>query len=157
PGNPFFGPAVVNRYWKHFFGRGLVEPEDDLRISNPPANPELLDVLAADFVARGYDLKHLVRTIATSRAYDRSSLPNQWNARDRQTAARSAARRLPAEVLLDAIGTVTSTPETFNGVPRSLRAVQLPDEGFVSYFLQVFGRPQRESVCECERTAEANL
>ena len=79
PDNPFFARALVNRYWKHFFGRGLVEPEDDMRVSNPPSNPELLDALADDFVEHGYDLKHLVRTIATSRAYDRSSLPNAWN------------------------------------------------------------------------------
>jgi hypothetical protein len=155
--NPYFARAVVNRYWKHFLGRGLVEPEDDLRISNPPTHPELLDALTADFVAHGYDLKRLVRTIATSRAYDRSSLPRGGNARDRQSFARFLPRRIPAEVLLDAVGTVTGTRESFPGVPRSTRAVQLPDEGFASYFLDIFGRPRRESVCECERSAEANL
>ncbi|HEV3163505.1 MAG TPA: DUF1553 domain-containing protein [Isosphaeraceae bacterium] len=155
--NPFFGKALVNRYWKHFFGRGLVEPEDDMRVSNPPTNPELLDALAADFVANGYDLKRLVRMIATSRAYDRSSLPNEYNATDRQNFARYYPRRLPAEVLLDAIDTVTGATERFNGLPKGFRAAQLPDEGFPSYFLEVFGRPLRESVCECERSAEANL
>lgn len=157
PENPFFARALVNRYWKHFFGRGLVEPEDDMRVSNPPSNPELLDALAEDFIKSGYDLKHLVRLIATSRAYDRSSLPNESNAVDRQNFARYYPRRLPAEVLLDAINTVTDMPERFNGLPKGFRAVQLPDEGFGSYFLDVFGRPKRESVCECERSAEANL
>jgi hypothetical protein len=157
PDNPFFARALVNRYWKHFFGRGLVEPEDDLRISNPPSNLELLDALSADFIAHGFDLKHLVRTIATSRVYERSSLPTPTNRDDRQNFARYYPRRLPAEVLLDAIGTVTGRPESFNGLPKSFRATQLPDEGFLSPFLTAFGRPKRESVCECERSPEANL
>jgi len=157
--NPFFARAVVNRYWKHFLGRGLVEPEDDMRVSNPPTNPALLDALADDFVRHGYDLKNLVRTIATSRAYDRSSLPNEWNGNDRQNFARFYPRRLPAEVLLDALGTATGSVETFNGLPKSFHAIQLPDEGFDSNapFVEVFGRPKRESVCECERISEANL
>lgn len=159
PDNPYFARAAVNRYWKHFFGRGLVEPEDDLRVSNPPTHPELLDALAADFVAHGFDLKRLVLTLATSRAYERSSEPNAWNALDRQAFSRFTPRRLPAEVLLDAIDTVTGTAEAFAGLPRGLRAVQLPDEGFDSpgRFLDAFGRPKRESVCECERSAEASL
>ncbi len=147
----------MNRYWKHFFGRGLVEPEDDMRVSNPPANPELLDALAADFVKSGYDLKHLVRTIATSQTYARSSLPKPANARDRQNFARFYARRLPAEVMLDAIGRVTGSPSQFAGLPPQFRAVQLPDESYNSGFLEVFGRPKGESVCECERSSEANL
>jgi hypothetical protein len=159
PDNPYFAKALVNRYWKHFLGRGLVEPEDDMRVSNPPSNPELLEALADDFVKHGYRLKHLVQTIATSRAYDRSSLPNEWNANDRQNFARFYPRRLPAEVLLDAVSVATGSPEAFNGLPRSFRATQLPDEGFDSgaQFLEVFGRPKRESVCECERISEANL
>jgi hypothetical protein len=157
PNNPFFAKALVNRYWKHFFGRGLVEPEDDMRVSNPPTNPELLDALAEDFIKSGYDLKHLVRTIATSRTYDRSSLPNEYNATDRQNFARYYARRMPAEVLLDAIDFVTGSEERFNGLPKGFRATQLPDDGFNSEFLDSFGRPKRESVCECERTAEASL
>ena len=157
PDNPYFARALVNRYWKHFFGRGLVEPEDDLRTSNPPTHPELLDALAEDFIGHGFDLKHLVRTIASSRAYDRSSLPVASEPDDRQHYARFAPRRLPAEVLLDAIGTVTGVREPFAGLPRSFRATQLPDDGFASAFLEVFGRPRRESVCECERRTEANL
>ena len=155
--NPFFARALVNRYWKHFLGRGLVEPEDDMRVSNPPSNPELLDALADDFIKGGYDLKRLVRTIATSRAYDRSSQPNPSNEADRRNFARFYARRLPAEVLLDAVGVVTGSPEKFNALPASFHATQLPDDGFASYFLDVFGRPKRESVCECERSTEANL
>ena len=159
PENAYFSKALVNRTWKHFFGRGLVEPEDDYRISNPPTHPELLQALADDFVGHGFDLKHLVQTIATSRAYDRSSLPSgavpaQSSA---QQFARFAPRRLPAEVLLDAIGAVTGAPPEFAGLPRSMRATQLPDEGVASRFLDVFGRPRRESVCECERRFEATL
>lgn len=155
--NPFFARAIVNRYWKHLFGRGLVEPEDDMRASNPPSNPELLDFLAADFVRHGYDLKRLLRDMATSRAYDRSSLPRSGNERDRQNFARYYPRRLPAEVLLDAIDTVTGSPEVFEGLPRNTRATQLPDDGFASALLETFGRPKRESVCECERSTEPSL
>ena len=157
PDNPYFAKAVANRYWKHFFGRGLVEPEDDMRVTNPPTNPELLDTLARELVTSGYDLKHLIQLIATSQAYGRSSLPNEWNAGDRQNHARFYPRRLPAEVLLDAIDQVTGARESYAGMPADFRAVQLPDEGFGSYFLEVFGRPKRESVCECERTSEPSL
>ncbi len=159
PENPFFAKALVNRYWKHFLGRGLVEPEDDMRVSNPPANPDLLDALANDFVKHGYDLKRLVRLIATSRAYDRSSLPNEWNLSDRQNFARFYPRRLPAEVLLDALCAATGVGESYNGLPKSFRATQLPDEAIdaAGQFLEVFGRPKRESVCECERSTEATL
>jgi hypothetical protein len=155
--NPFFAKALVNRYWKHFFGRGLVEPEDDMRVSNPPTNPELLDALAADFIHSGYDLKHLVRIIATSRAFDRSSEPSTDNENDHQNFARYYPTRMSAEVLLDAINSVTGSSDAFNNLPKGTKAVDLPDEGFGSYFLDVFGRPKRESVCECERSAEANL
>ncbi len=157
PDNPFFARAVVNRYWKHFLGRGPVEPEDDMRATNPPSNPELLDALADDFVRTGYDLRRLVRTIATSRAYGRSSRADGSNRDDRRNFARFYPRRLPAEVLLDAIDTVAGAREEFAGLPPGSRAAQLPDDGFASYFLDVFGRPRRESVCECERPAEANL
>ena len=157
PENPFFARAVVNRYWKHFLGRGLVEPEDDLRTSNPATNPELLETLADDFVASGYDLKALARRIATSRAYGRSSLPNPGNSDDRSDYARFYARRLPAEPLLDAIARVTGRPLDLAGLPAGFRAVQLPDEAGGSEFLEAFGSPKRTSVCECERVSEANL
>ena len=157
PDNPFFARAVVNRYWKHFLGRGMVELEDDFRVSNPPTNPELLDALATEFVHHGYDLKWLVREIATSRVYDRSSVPNAWNEGDRRNFARFSPRRLPAEVMLDAINLVIGSRESFPGLPERFSAVQLPDDGFDSEFLDVFGRPRRESACECERSSEANL
>ena len=116
-----------------------------------------MDALAADFIKSGYDLKRLVRLLATSRAYDRSSLPTGPNAKDRQSYARYYPRRLSAEVLLDALNEVIGTTEKFASLPKGFRAAQLPDEGFGSYFLDVFGRPKRESVCECERISEANL
>jgi hypothetical protein len=128
-----------------------------MRVSNPPSNPELLDALADSFVRSGYDLKALVRLIATSKTYDRSSLPNATNERDRRNFARFYAKRLPAEVLLDALNLVAGVREPFDGLPTSFRAAQLPDDGFDSEFLTIFGRPKRESVCECERSSEANL
>jgi hypothetical protein len=157
PKNPFFAKALVNRYWKHFFGRGLVDPEDDMRVTNPASNPQLLDALAQDFVDHGFDLKHLVRTICSSQAYQLSAEPNQWNRDDKQNFSRYYPRRLNAEVLLDAIDQVTGTQSKFGGAPLGTRAVQLPDNGFNSYFLTVFGRPEASSACECERSSEANL
>jgi hypothetical protein len=156
--NPYFARAVVNRYWAHFFGRGLVDPPDDMRLTNPPSNPELLNALAADFVQHGYRLKHLIKTICGSRTYQLESAPNEFNKSDKQTFARHYPRRLNAEVLFDAVCTVTNTPAAFVGLPHDRhaprRAIMLPDESYVSYFLDVFGRPQRSSACECER---ANL
>ncbi|MFL2870010.1 MAG: DUF1549 and DUF1553 domain-containing protein [Pirellulaceae bacterium] len=157
PNNPFFAKALVNRYWKHFFGRGLVDPEDDMRVTNPASNPKLLDALAGDFVKSGYDLKALVKTITSSSVYQLSSEPNQWNADDKQNFSRYYPKRLNAEVLLDSIDQVTGTTTSFSGVPAGTRAVQLPDNGFSSYFLTVFGRPESSSACECERSSEANL
>ena len=157
PDNPFFARALVNRYWKHFFGRGLVEPEDDMRVTNPPTHPELLDALARDFVSHGFDLKHLVRTICNSRTYQLSAEPHADNRDDKQNFSRYYPKRLNAEVLLDAINQVTGTETDFGLVPVGTRAVQLPDTGFDSYFLTVFGRPESASACECERTSDANL
>jgi hypothetical protein len=157
PDNPFFAKALVNRYWKHFFGRGLVDPEDDMRVTNPASNPQLLDALAEHFVSSGYDLKDLVRTICVSKVYSLSSEPNQFNTSDKQNFSRYYPRRLHAEVLLDAIDTVTSSKSRFAGVPAFTRAVQLPDNAFDSYFLTVFGRPEAVSACECERSSNVNL
>ena len=157
PDNPFFAKAVVNRYWKHFFGRGLVDPEDDMRVTNPASNPELLEALAKDFVDHDFDLKHLVRTICTSTTYQLSAEPNEFNKNDKQNYSRFYPRRLDAEVLLDAIDQVTAVPTEFSGVPAGTRAVQLPDNGFNSYFLTVFGRPEASSACECERSSDASL
>jgi hypothetical protein len=159
PDNPFFARALVNRYWKHFFTRGLIEPEDDIRDTNPPTNPELLAALEAHFIAGGFDLKDLVRVITTSKAYQLSALPNEYNLVDRQNYSRFYPRRLPAEVLLDAIDDVTGAKTTFANLPPGTRAVALPDNSYnrASAFLQVFGRPDSASVCECERDQSSNL
>ncbi len=157
PENPYFSRALVNRYWKHFFGKGIVDPEDDLRVTNPPSNEELLNGLAAQFTQSGYDLKELVRTICKSSTYQLSSVPSEHNAGDQQNFSRFYPRRLSAEVLYDSVNAVTEVPSSFNGIPRGTAAIQLPDNGFDNYFLQVFGKPEAESACECERSAEANL
>lgn len=159
PENPWFAKSLVNRYWKHFFGRGLVDPEDDMRETNPPTHPELLDALAEHFVSSGFDLKELVRTIALSSTYQLSAEPNEHNARDRHHFSRFQPRRLPAEVLFDSIHAVAGSEVRFDGLPTGTRAVDLPDNSFnaSSYFLTVFGRPEGSSACECERTQEASL
>ncbi|WZO97359.1 DUF1553 domain-containing protein [Isosphaeraceae bacterium EP7] len=157
PDNPFFARALVNRYWSHFFGRGIVEPMDDLRLTNPPSNPELLDALSSRFKESGYDLKALVRLICTSRTYALSSIPNEFNAKDKQSFARHYPRRMTAEVLLDAISELTGVATPFGGMPAGTRAVELPDESIASTFLDVFGRPKRDTSCECERVTDASL
>jgi hypothetical protein len=159
PDNPFFARMVVNRYWKHFMGRGLVEPEDDMRVTNPPTHPQLLDRLAQEFVKSGYDLKQLCRTITRSRTYQLTSLPNDFNVRDKQNYSRYYPKRLNAEVLLDAIDELTGHKTPFKEQPSHANAVQLPDDSFngQSFFLEVFGRPEMDSACECERSSEANL
>lgn len=157
PANPYFARALANRYWKHFFGRGLVDPEDDMRATNPASNPELLAALAKQFSADKYDTKKLIRLVCTSSVYRLSSTPNDHNADDKQHFARFYPRRLNAEVLLDGIDTVTLAKTPFRGVPAGTRAVQLPDNQSDSYFLSVFGRPDGASACECERNSDANL
>lgn len=159
PGNPFFARALVNRYWKHFFNRGLVEPEDDMRETNPATNPELLDALAGEFIRSGYDLKQLVRTLTRSTVYQLSAEPNEYNAKDRHHFARYYPRRLNAEVLYDAVDAMLGAKPRFDGVPPGTRAVALPDNSFnaSSYFLTVFGRPESSSACECERSSDASL
>lgn len=157
PNNPFFARALTNRYWKHFFGRGIVDPEDDLRVTNPPSNPELLDALAKNFIDTKFDLKNLVRTICRSQAYQLSSEPNEFNAGDKRNFSSFYPRRMNAEPLYDAINQVAATNVNFAGMPVGTRAMQLPDSGFNDYFLLVFGKPQAESACECERSSEANL
>jgi hypothetical protein len=161
PKNPFFARAVANRYWAHFFSRGIVDPIDDMRVTNPPSNPELLDALAKVFVDNKFSLKTLVKTIAKSRTYQLSAIPNEFNKHDKQAYARYYPKRMSAEVLLDAVCQVTDSPTQFGGLPQDRfapkRAIMLPDESFNSYFLDVFGRPQRISACECERVSDANL
>ena len=157
PENPYFSKAIVNRIWAHVMGVGLVESVDDMRVTNPPSNPPLLEALAKDFVAHKFDLKHLQRTIMNSRAYGLSSTPTSDNAADRQNYARYLPKRLPAEALLDAVDVVTGTQEKHPGFPLGTRAIELPDESVASYFLDVFGRSKRESPCECERVTAPNL
>ena len=157
--NAFFAHTLVNRYWKHFFNRGLVEPEDDMRETNPPVNPELLSALAADFVKSGYDLKQLIRTITNSTTYQLSAVPNTYNAKDRQNFSRYYPKRLNAEVLYDSVNTLLDVQTSFAGQAPGTRAVALPDNSYnqTTYFLSVFGRPDSSSACECERTQEASL
>ncbi len=159
PNNPFFAKSLVNRYWKHFFQRGLIEPEDDIRDSNPPTNPELLAALEKHFIASGFDLKELIRTIVRSQAYQLSATPNQHNLADRQNYSRYYPRRLQAEVLLDAVDQLTGSQTDFANLPAGSRAVALPDNSYnrSSPFLRVFGRPEGESVCECERVQSSSL
>ncbi len=157
PQNPFFAKSLVNRYWKHFFNRGIVEPEDDMRETNPPSNPELLDGLAKHFIESGFDLKELVRTICRSKTYQLSSLPNEYNANDKQNFSRYYPRRLSAEALYDGFHKVTMTSENFGGMPAGTRALQLVDSSNGPYFLKVFGMPQGDTACECERSQDANL
>ncbi len=159
PQNPWFARALVNRYWKHFFRRGLIEPEDDIRDSNPPSNPELLTALGQEFVRSGFDLQQLVRLITTSSLYQLSSVPLPDNARDQQNYSHYYPRRLQAEVLLDSIDDVAGSSTSFPNLPAGTRAIALPDNSFNrnSPFLKVFGRPENESVCECERVSSSSL
>jgi len=149
--NPFFAKTMANRMWAHFLGRGIVHPIDDARSTNPPSNPELLDALAQDFAHSGFDVKHLIRAITLSHAYELDSAPHVGNKGDSQSFSRFYPRRLSAEVLLDAISQVLEVPTNFNGVPAGTRAIDLPDENIAAHFLDVFGRPARMSACECER------
>jgi hypothetical protein len=171
PDNPYFAKALVNRVWRNFLGRGLVEAEDDLRQTNPPTNQELFDALAKDFVAHQYDVKHLVRTIMNSATYQRSSQPLPGNAADDRFYSHYLIRRLPAEVVLDAYSQVTGVPTPFTQVlvgtsggtagtnlyPAGTRALQLPDSQLISQFLDSFGRPQREQTCSCERQQDSSV
>ncbi len=152
-----FSGAMVNRLWKHFFNVGLVEPVDDLRASNPPSNSELWALLNREFTGHGFDLKHVMRLILNSRAYQLSSETLASNETDAKFYSHYAARRLPAEVLLDAIASSTGAPTEFKGYPLGLRAVQLPDSGVSSYFLTLFGRSDRVTACACERKGEVTL
>jgi hypothetical protein len=157
PDNPWFAQNMANRIWSHFLGRGLVEPVDDVRASNPPSNPELLTLLARILTEAKFDQKALIRAIVASQTYQRSATPNATNEGDELNFSRALFRRLPAEVLLDAICDVTGVPEKFPGVPLGQRAVQLWDSEQQSYFLKLFGRPMRTTACVCERSASAGI
>ncbi len=156
-GSEQFSGAMVNRLWKHFFGAGLVEPVDDLRASNPPSNGELWSVLNAEFRRANFDLRHVMRLLLTSRAYALSSDTLPGNATETRFYSHFYARRLPAEVLTDAISNATGVPTKFDGYPLGLRAIQLPDPQVGSYFLTLFGRSDRVTACACERKGEVTL
>src|SRR5581483_9380017 len=155
PDNPFFAKATVNRVWKQFLGRGIVHPVDDFRATNPPINAPLLDALAKDFVAHGYDMKRLIRTICNSRVYQLSSTVNATNAEDTKNFSHYYIKRLGPEALLDAICIATGVEEQFNGVRPGTRAINLPDNNVGSYFLDVFGRSRRLNVQE--RSQETSM
>jgi hypothetical protein len=155
--NTFFTKSVVNRVWYHLMGKGIVDPVDDFRDSNPSANDELLDALAKDFVAKQYDVKHVIRTIMNSRTYQLSAQTNDLNRDDNKYFSHAVTKLLPAEPLLDAICTATEVPEKFAGLPAGSRAVQLVDGEVNHPFLKTFGQPARELACECERESDSNL
>lgn len=157
PQNAYFARSIANRLWGHYFGRGLVEPLDDLRATNPATNEPLLDALATHMREVKYDLRAFTRTLLTSRVYQLSSVPNASNKADEQNFSHAAERTLPAEVLLDAICQVTGVPEKYNGWPEGYRAIQVWDNRMPSYFFRIFGRPVRASVCECERSSEPSI
>jgi hypothetical protein len=157
PKNEYFAGAMVNRIWAHYMNVGLVEPIDDLRESNPPTNPELWKALVQEFVAKKYDRKHLMRVILNSRAYQLSSTTKPTNEKDQRFYSHYYARRLPSEVLHDAIYTVTGIADTFDGYPAGLRAVQIPDPGVKSKFLMIFPRSERITACACERSGDVTL
>jgi len=155
--NPFFAKVAVNRIWYHLFGRGLVEPIDDFRESNPAVNRPLLDALAADFATHGFDQRHVLRTILNSSTYQLSSSANRWNELDETFLSRSHPRRLSAEQLLDAICDVTEVPERLGGLPEGTLATTMPSPDANHPFLQSFGQPERKSACACERNQEPNF
>jgi len=157
PSNPFFARNFANRYWGWLIGRGIVEPVDDVRATNPPSHPALLDALADDFVKHGHDARHLIRTICNSRVYQLASNISAQRDQDGMFFSHRLPRRLSAEVLLDAVNQVVGGRENFEGVPVGVRAISLPDPSIRSYFLTTFGRPLRNSPCECARGGMPDL
>ena len=155
--NPFFAKNMANIVWGHFMGVGIVEPVDDVRISNPPSNPELLDELGQRFAKSGYDFKQLVRDICNSRTYQRTVQSNDSNKEDTLNFAKASIRRVRAEVLLDIISQVTDTQNKFRGLPNGASAVEIVDGRTSTFFLTTFGRASRDTVCSCEVALEPNL
>lgn len=157
--NPYFARSYVNRLWGYLLGTGIIEPLDDIRAGNPATNPELLDYLTSEFIKSGFDSRHVVRLICKSRTYQLSLSANKWNEDDKTNYSHAIARRLPAEVLYDAVTRVTGAVSKIPGVPPGTRAAELPDSGveLPSGFLTTFGRPARESACECERSSGLQL
>ena len=157
PDNPWFAKNIANRVWEHFMGRGIVDPADDVRVTNPPSHPELLEQLAAKLVEYKYDLRGIIRDICNSHTYQMSTQPRDPAITDERNFAYARIRRMPAEQLLDAICTVTDTDVKFPGLPIGARAAQVADGASGNYFLDTFGRPPRDTVCTCERRGEPTL
>lgn len=157
PKNDYFVRSIVNRVWRHYMGRGLIEPVDDLRATNPASNDALMAAMSKDLVAHNFDLKHLMRQVMNSRTYQLTSRPRPENKKDDRQYSRYFVKRLTAEQLLDAICQVTNQPEKFPSLPAGYRAIQLPDTKVANYFLDVFGRPPRQITCDCERAQEPNM
>jgi hypothetical protein len=157
PENKAFAGSMVNRLWKHFFAVGLVEPVDDLRDTNPPSNGPLFEALVAELVESNYNLRHVMKRMVTSRTYQLDSGTLPQNAADSRFYSHYYAKRLPGEVLLDALVQATGVPETFQGYPHGTRAAQLPGPQIDSYFLTTFGRSERVTACACERSGEVTL
>ncbi|HEY0551705.1 MAG TPA: DUF1549 domain-containing protein, partial [Verrucomicrobiae bacterium] len=156
--NPLFAKSMANRTWSYFFGKGIIDPVDDIRGGNPPSNPALLDALTAEFMKSNFDVRQLMRTICQSRTYQLSIIPNKWNEDDTINFAHAAPRRLSAEQMLDAVAVATGVRPQFAGMPVGMRSVEIPDGTVVGNdFLALFGRPKRQSACECERTSNMTL
>jgi len=157
PDNPYFARHMANSIWAHFHGKGIVHPVDDVRVSNPPVNPQLLDELASRLVSYDFSLKRLVRDICNSRTYQLRSAPNETNVTDQRNFSHASLRRVPAPVLLDVISQITETTDKFKDEPEGTRAVQISDGATTNYFMTTFGRSARETACTCETRAEPNL
>lgn len=157
PENEYFSRSVVNRYLYYLLGRGLVDPVDDMRSTNPPTNVALMDALSKELVDGGFDLKRLIRAIVSSRLYQLDSQPSPENAADSRFYSHFKVKRLPAEALLDAIDQVTAVQTKFKSLPMGTRAIELPDAEYPNYFLNTFAKPRRASVCECERSPDESL
>jgi hypothetical protein len=156
--NPLFAKSMANRVWSYFFGKGIIEPVDDIRASNPASNPELLDALTDEFIKSSFDLRKLMRTICMSRTYQLSIAPNKWNEDDRINFSHALPRRLSAEQMFDAVMIATGVRPNFNGLPQGMRAAEVPDGKVAGDdFLALFGRPKRMSACECERSSNITL
>ena len=155
--NPYLARMIANRIWAHYLGRGLVEPIDDMRATNPASNEPLLQQLSAYLIEHKFNLRQLTRLILNSNTYQLESKSVPDNRTDQQNYSHAAWKAVPAEVLLDAISQATEIPAQFNGWPTGYRAIQVWDNRMPSYFFRVFGRPQRVSVCECERGSEPSI
>jgi hypothetical protein len=155
--NPYFAKNMANIVWAHFIGKGIIDPVDDVRISNPAINPELLDALGEKFMDYKYDFKKLVRDICNSRTYQLSTRANESNALDDRNFSHAGIRRMRAEVLLDCINQVTESVDKFQGLPKGARAVEIADGNVNNYFLTTFGRATRTTPCSCEVRVEPNL